>query len=152
MFVFSDENWWQIDRSTSHSTARGNMIQVCCQSWFILLKQMVENIVKQMFKQMMKSLWKNIVKNMLSKQIVKYMDKYIEKQMLKQMAKNIEKIMVKNMVNQILNLMMKNIFSTFSLCFRHISSNAPAIAPVSSRKPLKPRKFVAIKYNIKYKK
>ena len=79
------------------------------------------------------------------------MDKYIEKQMLKQMAKNIEKIMVKNMVNQILNLMMKNIFSTFSLCFRHISSNAPVIAPVSSRKPLKPRKFVAIKYNIKYK-
>ena len=83
-----------------------------------------------------------------SKQIVKYMDKYMEKQMLKQMVKNIEKIIVKNMVNQILNLMVKNIFSISSLCFRQISSNAPVIAPVSSRKPLKRRNFVTIKYKI----
>ena len=72
--------------------------------------------------------------------------------MLNYKVKNIEKIIVKNMVNQILNLMVKNIFSISSLCFRHISSNAPVIAPVSSREPLKPRFFVAIKYNIKYKK
>lgn len=88
---------------------------------------------------------------MLPKQIVKYMDKYMEQQMLNLIVKSIEKIMVKNMVNHILNLMVKNIFSMVSLCFQHISSNAPVIAPVSSRKPLKPRKFVAIKYNIKYK-
>ena len=89
---------------------------------------------------------------MLSKQIVKYMDKYIEKQILKQMVKSMEKIIGKNVVYQILNLMVKNIFSISSLCFRQISSNGPVIAPVSSRNPLKPRKFVAIKYNIKYKK
>ena len=61
---------------------------------------------------------KNIVKNMLSKQIVKYMDKYIEKQILKQMVKSMEKIIGKNVVYQILNLMVKNIFSISSLCFR----------------------------------
>ena len=127
------------------------MIQVYCQSCTSLLKQMEKYMSKQMLKQMEKIWWQNIVKNMVSKQIVKYMDKYMEKQMLKQMVKNIEKIIVKNMVNQILNLMEKNIFSISSLCFRQISSNAPVIAPVSSRNPLKPRKFVAIKYNIKYK-
>ena len=119
------------------------MIQVRCQSWFIF----AQTDGGKYSKADAQTDDEIVVKN-----IVKYMDKYIEKQMLKQMAKNIEKIMVKNMVNQILNLMMKNIFSTFSLCFRHISSNAPVIAPVSSRKQLKPRKFVAIKYNIKYKK
>ena len=128
------------------------MIQVCCKSWFIFAQADGEIYVESDVRTDEKSWWKIIVKNMLSKQIVKYMDKYMEKLMLKQILKNMEKIMVKNMVNQILNLMVKNIFSMSSLCFRQISSNAPVIAPVSSRNPLKPRKFVAIKYNIKYKK
>ena len=124
------------------------MIQVYCQSWFIFAQVDGEKYSKADVQTDVEI----IVKNMHPKQIVKYMDKYMEKQMLKQMVKNIEKIIVKNMVNQILNLMEKNIFSISSLCFRQISSNAPVIAPVSSRNPLKPRKFVAIKYNIKYKK
>ena len=53
LFVFDDENWWQIDRSTSHSTARGNMIQVCCQSWFIIAQADCDKYgIKQMFKRM----------------------------------------------------------------------------------------------------
>ena len=34
LFVFDDENWCSIDRSSSHSTSYMDMIQVCCQSWF----------------------------------------------------------------------------------------------------------------------
>lgn len=121
-----------------------DMIQVCCQSWFIFAQTDGEIYVEADVQTDGEIIVKNIVKNMFSKQIVKYMDKYMEKQMLKQMVK----IIGKNVVYQILNLMMKNIFSTFSLYFQQISSNAPVIAPVSSRKPLKPRNFVAIKYKI----
>ena len=43
LFVFDDENWCSIDRSSSHSTSYMDMIQVCCQSWFIFTQADGEN-------------------------------------------------------------------------------------------------------------